>query len=291
MKNELIKRMFGTRQWPKIDFDLTGVLHNAEETAGQLSISGVQPKLSVKLDKKKNELISVAKGGEYILKPQTVTYANIPENEQCCMDMAEAFNIEVPPHCLIPLKDNSLAYIVKRFDRDWEEKFHQEHFSQILERSDKYDGTIEQIGKKLKKISTAPGLDSQFLFERVVFSFIIGNGDAHLKNYSVLIKGENIRLSPAYDFVCSRIVIPKEKWESALGIGSNKGKKNDLSRKDFDGLAEYLGVPIKVRYEKFEKKFNTMKEIIKTSKINKEKQANFLSIIKERLHRLELPNS
>jgi len=288
MKNELIKRMFGTRQWPKIDFDLTGVLHNAEETAGQLSISGVQPKLSVKLDKKKNELISVAKGGEYILKPQTVTYANIPENEQCCMDMAEAFNIEVPPHCLIPLKDNSLAYIVKRFDRDGEEKFHQEHFSQILERSDKYDGTIEQIGKKLKKISTAPGLDSQFLFERVVFSFIIGNGDAHLKNYSVLIKGENIRLSPAYDFVCSRIVIPKEKWESALGIGSNKGKKNDLSRKDFDGLAEYLGVPIKVRYEKFEKKFNTMKEIIKTSKINKEKQANFLSIIKERLHRLEL---
>ena len=288
MKNELIKRMFGTRQWPKIDFDLTGVLHNAEETAGQLSISGVQPKLSVKLDKKKNELISVAKGGEYILKPQTITYVNIPENEQCCMDMAEAFNIEVPAHCLIPLKDNSLAYIVKRFDREGVEKFHQEHFSQILERSDKYDGTVEQIGKKLKKISTAPGLDSQFLFERVVFSFIIGNGDAHLKNYSVLIKGENIRLSPAYDFVCSRIVIPKEKWESALGIGSNKGKKNDLSRKDFDGLAEYLGVPIKVRYEKFEKKFNTMKEIIKTSKINKEKQANFLSIIKERLHRLEL---
>ena len=68
MKNELIKTMFGTLEWPKIDFDLTGVLHNAEETAGQLSISGVQPKLSVKLDKKKNELISVAKGGEYILK-------------------------------------------------------------------------------------------------------------------------------------------------------------------------------------------------------------------------------
>ena len=288
MKNELIKTMFGTLECPKIDFDLTGVLHNAEETACQLSISVVQPKLSVKLDKKKNELISVAKGGEYILKPQTVTYANIPENEQCCMDMAEVFNIEVPPHCLIPLKDNSLAYIVKRFDRDGEEKFHQEHFSQILERSDKYDGTVEQIGKKLKKISTAPGLDSQFLFERVVFSFIIGNGDAHLKNYSVLIKGENIRLSPAYDFVCSRIVIPKEKWESALGIGSNKGKKNGLLRKDFDGLAEYLGVPTKVRYEKFEKKFNTMKEIIKVSKIDKEKQTNFLNIIKERLHRLEL---
>ncbi len=280
--------MFGVSELPKIDFGLADVLHNAEEAAGQLSISGVQPKLSVKLDKKNNKLISAAKGGEYILKPQTASYPNIPENEQCCMDMAEAFNIEVPPHCLIPLQDGTLAYIVKRFDRQKGEKFAQEHFAQMLERPEKYDGTVEQIGKMLRKISTAPGLDNQLLFERVVFSFIIGNGDAHLKNYSVLTKGDEIRLSPAYDLICSRIVLTKEKWESALGIGRNKGKRNNLNRKDFDDLGGYLGVPEDVRYEKFEKQFERMKEIIGNSRLDQNKQAQFTAVIQERLSRLGL---
>ena len=122
----------------------------------------------------------------------------------------------------------------------------------------------------------------------MLFSFIIGNGDAHLKNYSVLIKAEEIRLSPAYDLVCSRVVMPKEKYESALGISSNKGKKNDLSRKDFDDLGEYLAVPKRVRYEKFEKEFNKMKAIIETSQLDPDKQAQFIAIIKDRLTRLEL---
>ena len=289
MNDDLIKKMFGINKLPKIEFDLPGVRENAEEVAGQLSISGVQPKLIIKLDREKNELISVPKGGEYILKPQTSTYANIPENEECCMNLAGVFNIEIPPHCLLPLKDNSLAYIVKRFDRENGEKIPSETFYQILESSDKYEGSVEQIGKRLRKISTAPGLDCQLLFERVIFSFIIGNGDAHLKNYAVLTKGEDVRLSPAYDLVCSRIVVTKEKWESALGIGSNKGKKNDLTRRDFDDLGEYLDVPLRVRYEKFETKFNSMKEIIESSQLGGNKQEKFIAIIKERLNRLEIP--
>jgi len=288
MTEKLIKIMFGTPKLPIIDFGLTEVLPKAEEVAGLLSISGVQPKLSLKLDKKKNELISVAQGGEYILKPQTATYPNIPENEQCCMDMAEAFKIEVPPHCLIPLKDDTLAYIVKRFDREEGEKFPQEHFAQILERKEKYDGTIEQIGKMIRKLSTAPGLDNQYLFVRVVFNFIIGNGDAHLKNYSLLTKDDSIRLSPAYDLVCSRMVIPKEKWESALGISPGKGKKNDLNRKDFDDLGEYLGVPKGLRYIDFENQFTKMKEIIEMSKLDQDKRVKFIAIIKHRLSRLEI---
>ena len=289
MTKDLIKTMFGTSKLPTIDFGLSEVVPKAEEVAGLLSISGVQPKLFVKLEKNKNELISVAKGSEYILKPQTNTYPNIPENEQCCMDMAELFKIEVPPHCLIPLKDNSLAYIVKRFDREDGKKFPQEHFSQILGGPDKYNGTVEQIGKMIRKLSSAPGLDNQYLFVRVVFNFIIGNGDAHLKNYSLLTKDDGVRLSPTYDLVCSRMVLQNEKWESALGISPGKGKKNGLNRKDFDDLGEYLGVPKGLRYIDFEHKFPKMKEIIDMSKLDQDKQIKFIAIIKDRLNRLEIP--
>lgn len=283
MGDKFIKAMFGTTQWPKLDFDLSGVLQNAQELTGKLSISGVQPKLSVKLDKKSNQLISVAEGGVYILKPQTATFPNIPENEQCCMDIAAACGIDVPLHCLLALKDGSLAYVVKRFDRQGEEKIHQEDFSQILQQ-DKYKGSVEQIGRRLREISTASGYDQQLFFERVLLNFILGNGDAHLKNYSISYRGDTIRLSPAYDIVCSKLVIPDEE-ESALNIN---GKKDRLSKADFDKLAEYLNVPIKVRYEKFEKKFSAMKDIIKNSKIDKNNQAIFLSIINGRLLRLQL---
>ncbi|HAH22144.1 MAG TPA: toxin HipA, partial [Candidatus Omnitrophica bacterium] len=226
-----------------------------------------------------------AEGGEYILKPQTAAFPNIPENEQCCMDIAAEFKIAVPPHCLLPLKDKSWAYIVKRFDRESGVKIHQEEFFQILGSGNKYKGSVEQIGRKLKEISTAPGYDAQLFFERVVLNFIIGNGDAHLKNYSIAYKDkETIRLTPAYDIVCSKLVIPDEE-DSALSINA---KKNELKRDDFDKLAEYLNIPIRIRYEKFEKSLILMETIIKNSKIKKEIQEQFITIIKERLSRMNI---
>ena len=285
MDNKLLKKMFNMPDWPKIDFSLSEISLEAQEMAGQLSISGVQPKLSVKLDKKKNMLITVAKGGEYILKPQTLVYPNIPENEQCCMDIAEVFGIPVPEHCILPLKDNSLAYVVKRYDRNKSEKYHQEDFQQILEKDDKYVGSVEEICRKLYAISAVPGLDVQLLYERVVFNFLIGNGDAHFKNYSVITYNDvDRRLAPAYDLVCSKLVIPKGR-DSALTIN---GKQNNLRRKDFDILADYFKIPEKVRYEKLENKFDVMKKIIESSQIDHEKQEHFIKIIKERTLRLQL---
>ena len=278
--------MFNASELPIIDFGLEDMSQTAQKLTGKLSISGVQPKLPMKLDKKRNSLIPVADGGEYILKPQNAAFPNIPEKEQCCMDLAEEFKIDVPRHCLLPLTDGSLAYIVKRFDRESGVKIHQEDFSQILEVEDKYKGSVEQIGRKLKEISTAPGYDVQLFFERVVFNFIIGNGDAHLKNYSISYKDkETIRLTPAYDIVCSKLVIPDE-VDSALTIN---GKNNKLKREDFDKLADYLNIPSKIRYEKFEKSLNLMETVIKDSKIKSESQKRFVDIIKERLSRLELP--
>lgn len=286
MTEKFLKEMFNSSKYPVIDFNLADISQKAQKLAGRLSISGVQPKLSVKRDKKQNKLIPMAEGGEYILKPQTSPFPNIPENEQCCMDIAEELNIDIPLHCLIPLKDNSLAYVVKRFDREKGIKIHQEDFAQILEQTDKYKGSTEQIGRKLKEISSAPGYDAQLFFERVVLNFILGNGDAHLKNYSISYRDKNnIRLTPAYDIVCSKLVLPDEE-DSAITIN---GKKNRLKIDDFDKLAEYLNIPLKIRYEKFKNKFDVMKKIIAGSSIAKEKQQQFLEIIEERINRIGLP--
>jgi len=285
LNEKFLKEMFNSSKMPVIDFGLGDISRKAQELTGKLSISGVQPKLSVKLDEKQNMLIPAAEGGKYILKPQTPAFPNIPENEQCCMDIAKELNIEVPLHCLIPLKDKSLSYVVKRFDREKSVKIHQEDFGQILEQTDKYKGSVEQIGRKLKEISSAPGYDVQLLFERVVLNFILGNGDAHLKNYSIAYRDkDNIRLTPAYDIVCSKLVIPGDE-DSAITI---HGKKNKLLREDFDQLGDDFSIPIKIRYEKFGNKFNVMRKIIETSSIAKEKQGQFLEIIKERINRIGL---
>ena len=286
LNEKFLKEMFNSSKMPVIDFGLGDISRKAQELTGKLSISGVQPKLSVKLDEKQNMLIPAAEGGEYILKPQTPAFPNIPENEQCCMDIAKELNIEVPLHCLIPLKDKSLSYVVKRFDREKSAKIHQEDFGQILEQTDKYKGSVEQIGRKLKEISSAPGYDVQLLFERVVLNFILGNGDAHLKNYSIAYRDkDNIRLTPAYDIVCTKLVIQGDE-DSAITI---HGKKNKLLREDFDRLGDDFNIPIKIRYEKFENKFNVMRRIIETSSIVREKQGQFFEIIKERISRIGLP--
>ncbi|MDE2214697.1 MAG: HipA domain-containing protein [Candidatus Omnitrophica bacterium] len=285
MTEKLIKKMFGTTEWPMIDFGLSNIPGQAQKLTGKLSISGVQPKLVMRLNKEKNQLESMP-GGDYILKPQTDRFLNIPENEQCCMDIAEALNIDTPPHCLLPLKDGTLAYVIKRFDRHHGEKIHQEEFSQLLGEDDKYKGSVEQIGKKIREVSTAPGYDLQLFFERVVLNFIIANGDAHLKNYTMRYFDDERRLAPAYDIVCSRIAIANEREESAISIS---GKQNNLTRHDFDILADYLKTTVKVRYKNFEDKFNIIENIIGSSKLPKEDQDNFRGIVKERLTRLNLP--
>ncbi|MEK6600568.1 MAG: HipA domain-containing protein, partial [Candidatus Binatota bacterium] len=198
-----IKVMFNLDAEPTIPLTLMDIPLRAQAMVGKMSISGVQPKLSLQLNKPQAELVPVAEGGEYILKPQIQQYPHVPENENCCMDIAMALDIDVPPHCLLPLKDGTLAYVVKRFDRIGKEKIHQENFYQILEKKDKYAGSLEEIGKKLKEISAVPGLDVQLFFERVVLNFLIGNGDAHFQNYSMTYKNEGVRLAPAYDLVCT----------------------------------------------------------------------------------------
>ncbi|OGF50895.1 MAG: hypothetical protein A2231_00955 [Candidatus Firestonebacteria bacterium RIFOXYA2_FULL_40_8] len=282
------RKIFGIDKEPFVDFTLAGVSLKAQEMVGKMSISGVQPKLSVKLAAKADSphLEVTGEGGQYILKPQAQAFANLPENEDLCMTIAEDLDIDTPPHCLVHLKDRSLAYVVKRFDREGRRKIHQEDFAQILGKQDKYDGSVEEIGRKLKEVSEVPGLDVQLFFERVVFNFLIGNGDAHAKNYSIIYNEEGfVRLAPAYDLVCSRIVIPGESDESALTI---IGKKNRIQRKDMDNLAGYLGIQEKIRFEKFKGKKELFRSRIAGSELPKNLANDFDKLLIERFKRLEL---
>jgi serine/threonine-protein kinase HipA len=280
-----IKKVFNMNHAPRINLSLRDIPLKAQEMVGRMSISGVQPKLSVRLDKKLGEIVPATEKGEYILKPQLQQFLNIPENENCCMDIAEDLGIDVPPQCLLRLSDDTLAYIIKRFDRRGTEKIHQEDFFQILEKKDKYQGSLEQIGKKLGEVSVVPGLDVQLFYERVIFNFLIGNGDAHFKNFSILYhEPGGVRLSPAYDIVCSRLVIPNEQ-DSALTVN---GKKNNLLRQDFDALADLLEIPPRVRYEKFEGAKERIGEVVKNSLMPVEFKAKLVEILVSRYARLSI---
>jgi len=217
-----MKEMFGVSEPPKILFVLLDIPVKAQEMVGKMSISGVQPKATVTLSKSKVELVIAPSGGEFILKPQTQQFSHLPENENCCMDIAEELGINVPLHCLLPLSDGTLAYVVKRFDREGLEKIAMENFYQILEKKEKYSGSLEEIGSKLKEISAVPGYEGQLFYEQVTLKFLLGNGDAHFKNYSILTDDSGkIRLSPAYDIVSSKLVIPND-TESALTLAGKK---------------------------------------------------------------------
>ncbi len=290
MKNERStwRKVFGIDKEPFIDLTLAGVSLKAQEMVGKMSISGVQPKLSIRLADKTHEprLEVTGEGGQYILKPQVQAFANLPENEELCMTIADDLGIDAPAHCLVHLKDKSLAYVVKRFDREGRRKIHQEDFAQILEKKDKYNGSVEEIGRKLKSVSEVPGLDVQLFFERVVFNFLIGNGDAHMKNYSVIYNEDGlVRLAPAYDLVCSRIILPNEADESALTI---QGRKSKIRRKEIDLLADNLGIPKKVRFARFDGQKENLRKRMAESLLPKDLAQSFDKLFIERFQRLEL---
>ena len=199
----------------------------------KMSVQGVQAKLSAVLNLSQCSLEIVDIGGRYILKPQSEIYANLPENEDLTMKLAALVKIETPFHGMIYSKDGSLTYFIKRFDRiTSKQKLALEDFSQLLgrNRDSKYKGSMEQIADILDVHCTFPLVEKAKLFDRVVFSFLIGNEDMHLKNYSLIKRDGKVELSPAYDFVNTTLAIPNTKEELALPLN---GKKRNLQKDDF----------------------------------------------------------
>ena len=282
------RQLFGTTRPPEVPFRAIDVTREAQKMVGRMSISGVQPKLSVIHDPRKHQVLVAERGGLYILKPQTERFESIPENENLCMNIASTFGIEVPPHGLLPLLDGSLVYLVKRFDRlEDGSKLQQEDFQQLLQINDKYDGSYERIANYVKEHSSVPVLDLIRLFERALLFYTLGNGDAHLKNFSLL-RSEEIgyQLSPAYDIVNSRLVLPEEQEEVCLRL---QGKKNRLSGRDFFRLAEHFGLTIKQANNSLDHLHDlrsTIEAMIRGSLLRSDLREGFLGIFRDRMTRL-----
>lgn len=213
-----------------------------------IAVTGVQPKLPLDFEKPKTgaqpqRFTIVGLWGAYILKPPVAPYPGLPEVEDLTMHLASLAKIATVPHSLIRLQSGNLAYITRRIDRVKGTKLHMEDMCQLTGKltEDKYRGSYEQIGKAILKYSANPGLDLVNFFEQVVFSFLTGNADMHLKNFS-LINGPGIgyTLAPAYDMVATALVNPADREELALTLS---GKKSRIAQQDFTKAFETLKLP------------------------------------------------
>lgn len=239
-----LRELFGSAKVPHLDLELSKLHTAALAMVGHTSLSGIQKKISVGLSADRETLQVVAEGGRYILKPQTETYPSLPENEHIATRLAKLVGIEVAASGLVPLKDGSLAYVARRFDRLANgSKLRQEDFCQLAEKSpkEKYDGSAELCVRLLRKYATEPLVEILKLYRMVVFTWLTGNGDMHLKNFSVL-TGEDdvVRLTSAYDLLCTRLVIQNDPL--ALSV---VGKKDRLDRADWLAFAKYCALPEK----------------------------------------------
>ncbi|RZM01663.1 MAG: type II toxin-antitoxin system HipA family toxin, partial [Pedobacter sp.] len=242
------KKFFGTDKLPELALNKAMLTELAEETVNKrIAVTGVQPKLSLNLENNKdgNRLTIVGLWGRYILKPQNTELAAMPEVEDLTMHLAELFKISTCQHALLPITDGSLAYIAKRFDREGNTKIHMEDFCQLggFQTEQKYDSSYERCGKLISTYCTNKGLDLLNYYELLVFSFLSGNSDMHMKNFSILYQGDEIVLSPAYDLINSALVFPKDKDDMAMMLS---GRKSKITLKDFENLSKSLGLSEKV---------------------------------------------
>jgi len=214
-------------------FTIEAQRREAAHRATKMSIQGVQQKLSAVLSLKDEVFQLVDTGGKYILKPQHHIYEAVPENEDLTMKLAAIVGLEVPLHGMLHCLDGSLTYFIKRFDRYSKGKrLAVEDFAQLLgkSRDTKYQSSMEQVAGVIEEFCTFPALEKSKLFKLTIFNFLIGNEDAHLKNFSLLTREDgSITLSPAYDLLNSTIVIA---GSEQLALSLN-GKKNKLKRTDF----------------------------------------------------------
>lgn len=285
------KKFFGTEILPELKLDSKLLDNLAEEMVNKrIAVTGVQPKLSLDLENmnRGKRLTIVGLWGRFILKPQNTEIAAMPETEDLTMHLAELFRIKTCEHCLIRISDGSLAYLAKRFDRKGKTKIHMEDFCQLggFQTEQKYDSSYERCGKLISRYCTNKGLDLLNYFELLVFSFLSGNSDMHMKNFAILYSGEEIILSPAYDLINSALVFPKDKDDTAMLLS---GKKKNLKLKDFENLAGALGLGMKV-FTRIIKKFSSNREnvfdLIDRSFLSEEYKEQYKKMWLERVERL-----
>lgn len=246
------KKYFGKTEAPNLPYSRDNINDLARESVlSRIAVTGVQSKLSMDVNKggkdEPDRLTIVGLWGRFILKPKSKEFPWMPEVEDLTMHLAEIAKIKVVPHTLIRFSDGELAYLTRRIDRDRHgTKYLMEDMCQISERStdDKYKSSYEKIAKLIKRHSSAPMLDLANFWEVVVFSWITGNSDMHLKNFSLISRthGQYV-LSQAYDLVNVHLVFPEDDEELALTLD---GRKKNINKQNFVRAMASSGIGEKV---------------------------------------------
>ena len=249
-----IKKFFDIDTMPELDIsdDMLSEIASKNIRKG-ITVPGVQKKISVHLSKAdKYRLTIVGYPTGYILKPNSDEFAGLPEAEHLCMHMADIVGIKTVKNGLVKI-ENGYAYITKRVDRNINilgkdkgsfEMLAMEDFCQLSNKltQDKYKGSYEQCAKIIDRYSSQPGIDMTEFYLRLIFCFIIGNSDMHLKNFSLIEKKAGNRefvLSPAYDLLPVNVVLPEDDEETALMLC---GRKKNIKRKHFLELADKINI-------------------------------------------------
>ena len=285
-------KFFGTNVAPKLNYTIDEMEELAQNIVeNSITVPGVQPKLSlgfikdVLQNENKGRLTVVgALGGNYILKPQNKTFPEMPENEHLTMKMAEIFGISIVPSSLIRLKSGELSYITKRIDRKENgEKIHMQDMFQITEAFDKYRSSLEKIAKAISEYSSNTLLDILRFYEVILFSYITGNNDMHLKNFSLIRNNEDWEFSPAYDLLNVHLHLPEDKEETALTLA---GKKSRLTKKDFIQLGLKFNLSenqISNSFKRLKKGEKMMLALIEKSFLTPKNQEEYKVMISSRL--------
>jgi len=285
---------FGSNQAPELPYSIDQMSELARKVVERsISVPGVQAKLSMSLIKETQETagnrltVVGALGGGYIFKPPSENYPEMPQNEHLTMRIAESYGIRVVPSSLIRLASGELSYITKRVDRKEEgEKIHMIDMFQITEAFDKYKSSMERIGKALSNHSDNPMLDILFFFELALFSFLTGNNDMHLKNFSMIESASGWILSPAYDLLNVTIINPEDDEELALTM---EGKKKKIKRDHFEGLGEGLGLTPKQLsgvFNRFQKNKEKAIQWIRESFLTPEMKESYTTLLEDRYARI-----
>lgn len=233
------KKFFGKAEAPVLPYSRDNINDLARESVlSRIAVTGVQSKLSMDVNKggkdEPDRLTIVGLWGKYILKTKSEAFPWLPEVEDLTMHLAEIAKIDVVPHTLIRFSDGEMAYLTKRIDRDQNgKKYLMEDLCQISERltTEKYKSSYENVAKIIKFHSSAPMLDLVNFWEVVVFSWITGNSDMHLKNFSLIsrVPGHYV-LSQAYDLVNVHLVFPEDDEELAMMLD---GRKKRIKKQNF----------------------------------------------------------
>ncbi|MCZ6521344.1 MAG: HipA domain-containing protein [Bacteroidetes bacterium] len=284
------KRIFGTEEAPEVPYTYEEMKELAKQIIeSQQGVTGVQPKISLGLDRIMGERKRLTvMTGEYILKPPSENYSQMPKNEDLTMHLAHEANISTVPHALIPLASGELAYITKRIDRTSKGKIHMEDFQQLAGVADKYHSSMEKVGKLVSQYANLPMLGLVSVYEIIMFCFLTGNADMHLKNFSLIDRkgAGTFFLSPAYDLLNTNILLPQDKEEMALPIN---GKKARLKLSDFKDLAYRYGLDnrqFEYITENMRSLSDTFKQWIENSFLNDKNKELYTNLLDDRMKRL-----